>query len=64
VVDRRATRGRLRVTRRGVACPISLTGVSSRPSKTPSKEIMAIFVHGAINRSGGQLWLWLGTLGT
>jgi hypothetical protein len=34
------------------------------PRKTPSEGATTIFVCGAINRSGGQPWLVLGTLGT
>jgi hypothetical protein len=40
------------------------TDTSSAPKKRPVKGLTAIFVCGAINRSGGLPWLVLGTLGT
>jgi hypothetical protein len=57
-------RGRRRVTGRGAARPVSLTGVSNHPKNRPMKGPMAIFVCGAINTCGGWPWLLLGTLGT
>jgi hypothetical protein len=55
-VERRTTRGWLRVTRRIVAHPISSTGAFGRCEKTSSEGVMAIFIHGAINSCGGRPW--------
>jgi hypothetical protein len=54
-VESRGTRGRHRVTRRGAARPVSLTGASGRCEKHPLKGPTTIFIHEAINRSGGWL---------
>jgi hypothetical protein len=49
---------------RCAASVASTTDASGAPEKPPVKGLMAIFISGAINRSGGRPWLVLGTLGT